>query len=68
MLLDVERVDDERLGELRRRARELRQHQHAVLVDACRAELLGDQVHAVAQRRHEHDVGGAIEREQLVTA
>ena len=31
----------------------------------ARHELLGDQVHAVVERRHEHHVGGAIERGDL---
>jgi len=30
---------------------ELAEHQHAVVVDARRDELLGDEVHAVADRR-----------------
>ena len=50
-LLDVVRVDDQRLGQLARRAGELRQHQHALLVVARGDELLRHQVHAVVQAR-----------------
>ena len=62
---EVVRVDLERLGQLPRRAGELAQHQHAVSVGPRGDELLGDQIHAVAQRGHEHHVGGAIERDQV---
>ena len=51
--------------ELLRRAGELRQHQHAGIVRILRREiLLGDEIHAVAQRRHHGDVGGAIKAGQ----
>src|SRR6185436_8610079 len=50
-LLDVVRVDDQRLGEVARRAGELRKQQHALLVVARGDELLRHQVHAVVQAR-----------------
>ena len=59
------RIDDQRAVELLRRAGELRQHQHAGIVRILRREIfLGDKVHAVAQRRHHADVGGAIKAGQ----
>ena len=64
--VDVVRIDHQRLAELVGRARELAQHQHAVVVEPRRDELLRDEVHAVAQRRHQHHVGGAIEGGQLL--
>ena len=47
-------------------AGELAQHEHAVVVEARGDVLLGDQVHAVAQRRDEHDVGGEVQRDHLL--
>ena len=58
--IDRERIDVDRVFELARGAGEFRQHQHAVLVAARGDEFLGDQVHAVVQRRHHAHVGGAI--------
>ena len=60
--LAVVRVDEHGVGQLVGGAGELRQHEHAVAVEAGRDVLLGDEVHAVAQRRHEHHVAGAVER------
>ena len=48
-LVDVVGIDDQRLGELARRAGELAEDQHAALVVARGDELLGHQVHAVVQ-------------------
>ena len=62
----VVRVDEHGVGQLVGGAGELRQHEHAVAVEAGRDVLLGDQVHAVAQRRHEHHVAGAVEGDELV--
>src|SRR5207253_2064085 len=59
-LLAVIRIDEQRVVQLARRARELRQHQHALLVVARSDELLGDQVHAVVQAGHDAHVSGAI--------
>ena len=53
-------VDDDRFGELARRARELAQHQHAALVVARRDEFLRHQVHPVVQAADHADFGGAI--------
>ena len=60
--IDRKRIDVHRVFELARGAGEFRQHQHAVLVAARGDELLGDQVHAVVQRRHHAHVGGAVHR------
>ena len=35
--------------------------QHAALVELAGDELLGDEIHSVLQRRHDADVGGAID-------
>ena len=58
-------VDDDRLFELVDRAGELAEHEHTAAVGARGDELLGDEVHAVAQRRHEHHVRGAVEGDEL---
>jgi hypothetical protein len=62
-LLDVVRVDDQRLGHLARGAGEAAEHQHALFVVARGDEFLAHQVHAVVQAGDDADVGGA---EQLV--
>ena len=55
-------VDQNRPGAERlRRAGKLGQHQHAGVVGLARHELVGDQVHAVAQRGHETDVCDRVE-------
>ena len=59
-------VDEHRVAQLVGGPGELRQHQHAVVVEAGRDELLGDEVHAVAERCHEQHIGGAVERHELV--
>ena len=62
----VVRVDEHGVDQLVGGAGELGQHEHAVAVEARRDVLLGDQVHAVAQRRHEHHVAGAVQGDELV--
>src|SRR5215472_79187 len=48
-LIDIERVDDQRGGQLSGRTSEARQHQHTRVVGIlARNKLLGDKVHAVA--------------------
>ena len=64
--IDRERIDVHGVLELARRAGEFREHQHAVLVGARGDELLGDQVHAVVQRRHHAHVGGAVDVRDLL--
>ncbi len=64
-LLDVVGVDEERLRQLGRGARELGKHEHAVAVRPRRHELLRDEVHPVAQRRDEDRVRGAVEGDEL---
>ena len=60
--LGIVRVDQQRFLALVRRAGKARQHQHAGIVGVLRRDvLLGDQIHAVAQRRHQPDARRAIE-------
>ena len=58
-LVDVIRIDEQRVVQLARGARELRQHEHALLVVARCDELLGDEIHAVVQAGDDTNVGGA---------
>ena len=62
----VVRIDEHRVGQLVGGAGELRQHEHAVTVDVRRDVLLGDEVHPVAERRDEHHVTRAVQRDQLL--
>src|SRR6266567_7933299 len=59
-LLAMVRVDERRIVQLTRGARELRQHEHPLLVVTRGDELLGDQVHAVVEARDHAHVRGAI--------
>ncbi len=52
-------------GKLTRCAREVRQHQNALLVIAGGDEFLGDEVHAVVQARDDADIGRAEQFEHL---
>src|SRR5262245_54073754 len=65
--LDVERVAGKRLAQLLGGARELAEHEHAGSPERVLAhdELLADEVHAVAERRHHAHVGDAVVREEL---
>ena len=45
---------------------ELAQDELAGQIAATRHVLLGDQVHTVTKRRHEHDVGGQVESHQFL--
>ena len=64
-LLDVVGIDDERIRQLLRRSGELRQDEHTGVLGVLRGHvLLGHQVHAVAQRRHHADAGGAVDAGQ----
>jgi len=60
-LLDVVRVDDQRLRQLTRGTGKAAQDQHAAQVVARRNELLADQVHAVVQAGDHADVGSAVQ-------
>ena len=64
-LVDRKGVHQHGLVQLARRAGEARQHQHAAMVGARGDELLGDQIHAVVQRRHDAHRGRAVERGDL---
>jgi hypothetical protein len=59
------RVHDQRLHELARRAGELRQDEHPLLVVARGDELLRHQVHAVVQARDVAQLGRAVQLVQL---
>ena len=63
---DVVRVDPHRGAQFIGGAGELAQDQHAAVVDARGDVLLRDEVHAVAERGHEHDVGGEEQRDHLL--
>ena len=64
-LLDVVRIDDQRLGHFAGGPGEAAEDQHAALIVAGGDEFLADEVHSVVQAGHQACVGGAI---QLVTA
>ena len=59
-LVGIVRVDDQRFGQLARRAGEARQDQHALLVVACGNEFLRHQIHPVVQAADETEVRGAM--------
>ena len=56
MAMDVVRVHHERIAKVVRGAGELAQHEHPVFLDPGGAVLVGDEVHAIAERRDEADV------------
>ena len=58
-------IDDQRLGQLLRRAGQLAQNQHAVEIVARGDELLRHKVHAVVQRRDDAEVREPVERHEL---
>ena len=51
---------------LDRRAGEFRQHQHAGAVAAAGDVFLGDEVHAVLEGGHQHDVGGEEQMNEIL--
>ena len=60
--IDVVRINQVLLTQFPRRAGELAEHKRPVVSLAACDVLLGYQVHPVAERRHHHDVSGAVER------
>ena len=54
------------IPQLVRRAGEFAEHQHPILVRPRGAELLGHQVHPIADGRDEHHVRGAVEGGELL--
>ncbi len=62
----VVRVDEYGVRQLVGSSGELGEHEHPVAVDVRRRVLLGDEVHAVTERCHQHHVAGAVQRDQLV--
>src|SRR3546814_3681587 len=61
----IVRIDEQRIGELLGRAREAREDEHARILGILRRDIfLGDEVHPVAKRGDEADLGGAIETER----
>src|SRR5690606_21911415 len=62
------RVDDDRLAHMRRSPGKTRQNQDARVQRLLRGDVfLGDQVHAIAQWRHQADRGGAVEARKSVS-
>jgi hypothetical protein len=67
--LGIVRIDDQRVGQLFRRAGKTREYEHAGIGwILCRHELLGDEVHAVAQRRDDTQAGQPVEAGQRRSA
>ena len=68
--VDVPRVDEHRPGQHLRRARELREEQRATpaprkpRLRLAEDELVRDEVHPVAERRHHHHVRPPVERDE----
>ena len=58
---DVVGIHEQRLAQLARGTGELREHERAAAAVAGGHVLLADQVHAIAQRRHEHDIGSGVQ-------
>jgi hypothetical protein len=63
-LLDVERVDDDRVGQLLGRPGHLAQHQDPPALGLAGHVLLGHEVHAIPQGGHQADVGQVVESHQ----
>ena len=63
-ILPTVRVHGDRFAQLLGRAGHLTEHQHTRSIRLCRDEFLGDQVHAIAHRRHQRDVGQVVQRHQ----
>ena len=59
-LIDVVRIDDQRLGQLSGRAGELAEDQHALLVVSRRDEFFGHEIHAVMQAADDAEVGPSV--------
>ena len=63
--VDIVRIDQQRGIQFIGGAGEFRQHQHAGIGGILRRDIfLGHEIHAVMQRRHHADLGGAIEARQ----
>src|SRR3546814_5868652 len=59
-------IDEQGVLQLKRGAREARQDEDARIVGILGGDIfLGDEVHAVAQRRDQRDLGGEVETRQL---
>src|SRR3546814_4643607 len=62
-------IDEQGVLQLKRGAREARQDEDARIVGILGGDIfLGDEVHAVAQRRDQRDLGGAVERSEEHTS
>ena len=67
--VEIVGIDDQRLGQLTGRARELAEHEHAALIVPGGDEFLGDEIHPIVQTADVADVGGAVvpeDRRRLV--
>src|SRR3984893_5021925 len=60
-LLDIIRIDEQRIGELQSCARKGAEDQDALIIFARRDELLGDKIHPVVQGSNQTQRSGAIE-------
>ena len=66
-LFAAEGVDDHRLGHLPGRAGEARENEHARVIGILGGDIfLGDEIHAVAKRRDQTDLCGAVHPGQFV--
>ena len=63
--IDIIRVHDHGIAELGGGAGELAEHEHAIVVHPRRHELLGDEIHAVAQRCHQHHIGRTVQGDEI---
>ena len=62
--VDVVGIDDQRIVQLLRRARERAQHEDPILIVTCGNEFLRDQVHAVVQGADDAELRETIERDK----
>src|SRR6185503_299248 len=59
--VDVERIDEQRAVDLFRRSGEAAEEEYAAFVELARDEFLGHEIHSVLQRRHDAEIGRAID-------
>ena len=60
--LAIVRIDDQRSGEFRSRAGELREDEHSRILPILRRDIfLGDEVHALPKGRNQRHIGCAVD-------
>jgi len=64
-LVNVIRIDDQRIEEFSRGSGELAEDEHAAFILPSSHKLLGHQVHAIMERRHKTDVGSTVKRDNI---